>query len=123
MLHHLPHPPKFKSEIKEILDEGLISDSGCMVIEAYGKKDGKNILAETHVFAPGLQESYDKAGITAEMYLTGQGGFLYSKLFINDKFIHPGLFTSDMLTMEQVDTYFEYAAELGITLETKIKEQ
>ncbi|MEA4923019.1 MAG: saccharopine dehydrogenase NADP-binding domain-containing protein [Eubacteriaceae bacterium] len=121
ILAHLPHPPKFKSEIKEILDEGLISDSGCMVIESYGKKDGKDVLVETHVMAPGLAESYEKAGITAEMYLTGQGGYLFSKLFVNDKFDKPGLFTSDMLSDEQVDTYFEYAARLGITLETKVK--
>ena len=122
VLAHLPHPPKFREEIKEIIEEGLISDSGCMVIEAYGKKDGRDVKVETHVMAPGLLESYEKAGITAEMYLTGQGGYLYSKLFINDKFKTPGLFTSDMMTMEQVDLYFEYAKELGITLETNTTE-
>ena len=77
---------------------------------------------ETHVFAPGLVESYEKAGITAEMYLTGQGGYLFTKLFINDKFDQTGLISSDMLTLEQVDCYFKYAAELNITLETKVKE-
>lgn len=60
--------------------------------------------------------------ITAEMYLTGQGGYLFSKMFVNGKFDQKGVISSDMLTFEQVDTYFEYAAELGITLETKIKE-
>lgn len=122
VLKHIPHAPKFKDEIKEILDEGLVMDSGCMVIEAYGKKDGKDVLVETHVNAPGLVESYELAGITAEMYLTGQGGFLFSKLFLNDKFDQSGLISSDMLSMEQVDTYFEYAKELGITLETTVKE-
>lgn len=122
VLKHIPHAPKFKDEIKEILDEGLVMDSGCMVIEAYGKKDGKDVLVETHVNAPGLVESYELAGITAEMYITGQGGFLFSKLFLNDKFDQSGLISSDMLSMEQVDTYFEYAKELGITLETTVKE-
>lgn len=122
VLHHIPPAPKFRDEIKEIIDEGLECDAGCMVIEAYGKKDGKDVLVETHVFAPGLVESFERSGITAEMYLTGQGGFLFSKLFINDKFTQTGLISSDMLTMEQVDCYFEYAAELGITLETKVKE-
>ena len=93
-----------------------------MVIEAYGKKDGKDVLVETHVFAPGLVESYEKAGITAEMYLTGQGGYLFSKLFVNDLFDQKGFISSDMLSMEQVDKYFEYAAELGITLDTVVKE-
>lgn len=122
VLVHVPPAPKFREEIKEIIDEGLVSDSGCMVIEAYGKKDGKDVLVETHVFAPGLVESYEKAGITAEMYLTGQGGYLFTKLFINDKFDQTGLISSDMLTLEQVDCYFKYAAELNITLETKVKE-
>ena len=93
-----------------------------MVVEAYGKKDGKDILVEVHVVAPGLVESYEKAGMTAEMYLTGQGGFLFSKMFVNDKFDKKGLFTSDMLTMDQVDCYFDYAKEFDITLDTIIKD-
>lgn len=122
VLKHLPPAPKYKEEIQEILDEGLISDSGCMVIEAYGKKDGKDIMVETHVIAPGLADSFERAGITAEMYITGQGGYLFSKLFLNDKYDQTGLISSDMLTMDQVDTYFEYAADLGITLKTEVKE-
>ena len=122
VLKHIPPAPQYREEIKEIIDEGLVSDSGCMVIEAYGRKDGKDIMVETHVNAPGLVESYKLAGITAEMYLTGQGGYLFSKLFINDKYDQTGLISSDMLTMDQVDTYFEYAKELGITLSTEIKE-
>ncbi len=122
VLKHIPPAPKYREEIKEIIDDGLVSDSGCMVVEAYGKKDGKDVLVETHVNSPGLVESFELAGITAEMYLTGQGGFLFSKLFLNDKFDQTGLISSDMLTMDQVDTYFEYARELKITLDTKIKE-
>lgn len=122
VLAHVPNAPKYRDEIKEIIDEGLESDSGCMVIEAYGKKDGKNVLVETHVSAPGLVESFERSGITAEMYLTGQGGFLFSKMFINDKYTQTGLISSDMITMEQVDCYFEYAKELGITLSTTVKE-
>lgn len=122
VLAHVPPAPKFKEEIKEIIDEGLLSDSGCMVIEAYGTKDGKKVLVETHVNAPGLVESYEKAGISAEMYLTGQGGYLFTKMFVNDEFDQKGLISSDMMTLEQVDTYFAYAKELDITLETTVKE-
>lgn len=123
VLQHIPHAPKFKEEIGEIIHEGLVTDSGCMVIEAYGRKNGKPIKVETHVIAPGLVESYEKAGITAEMYLTGQGGFLFSKLFINDKYDQVGLISSDMLSMSQVDTYFTYAKELGISLVTRVTER
>ena len=120
VLGHIPPAPKYKEEIQAILDEGLVSDTGCMVVEAIGKKDGEDVMVETHVFAPGLEESFKLAGITAEMYLTGQGGALFTKMLVNDKFGQKGLISSDMLTEEQVDQYFEYAEILGITLETKI---
>jgi saccharopine dehydrogenase (NAD+, L-lysine forming) len=122
VLNHIPHAPKFKEEIAEIIREGLLTDSGCMVIEAYGDKGGKPLKVETHVIAPGFVESFEKAGITAEMYLTGQGGFLFSKLFVNDQLDQVGLISSDMLSLDQVDTYFGYAKELGISLSTKIVE-
>jgi len=123
VLRHIPHAPKFKEEIAQIIKEGLVTDSGCMVIEAYGEKDGKQVRVETHVQAPGLVDSFELAGITAEMYLTGQGGFLFSKLFVNDQYDQVGLISSDMLTMDQVDTYFAYAKELGITLSTRVIER
>lgn len=123
ILKHLPAPPKYKEEIAEILEEGLISDSGCMVIQAFGEKDGRAVKVETHVIAPGLVESFEKEGITAEMYLTGQGGYLFSKLFINNQLNQVGLISSDMLSLEQVGTYFEYAKEIGITMKTKVVEE
>lgn len=57
----IPAPPKFAREIKEIIDEGIVSDDGCMVVEAYGQKDGKNILVENHISAPGLVEAFERA--------------------------------------------------------------
>jgi saccharopine dehydrogenase-like NADP-dependent oxidoreductase len=121
ILKHLPPAPKYRAEIAEILDEGLVSDTGCMVVEAYGRKGGEDILVETHVFAPGLADSFARSGLTAEMYLTGQGGALFTKMFVNDKYGQKGLISSDMITEEQIDYYFEEAAKLGITLETKVK--
>jgi len=124
VLSHLPPAPKYYDEIKSFVDEGMAMDSGCMVIEAYGSKDGEDILAEVHVNAPGFVESFERAGMTGEMYLTGQGGYLFSKMFINDIFRgQSGVIGSDMLSDAQVDKYFEYAAELDITLETKIKKK
>jgi saccharopine dehydrogenase (NAD+, L-lysine forming) len=120
VLKHIPPAPRYKEEIAKIIEEGLVTDAGCMVIQAIGEKDGKQIKVETHVQAPGLVESYEKAGITAEMYLTGQGGFLFSKLFLHDQFDQVGLISPDMLSMEQVDIYFDYAKELDITLVTEV---
>ena len=53
------------------------------VCESYGKKDGRDVLVEVHVHAPGFLKSYELEGITAEMYLTGQGGYLFSKMFVS----------------------------------------
>ena len=122
IVESIPNPPKFEEEIREIIEEGMEADDGCMVVEAYGKKDGKDILVENHVFAPGIVEAFERAKMTGEMYLTGQGGYLFSKMFINGDFDQCGLISSDMLSFEQVDRYFEYAAELGIRLETTVKE-
>lgn len=122
IVESIPKPPKFEEEIREIIEEGMEADVGCMVVEAYGKKDGKDILVENHVFAPGIVEAFERAKMTGEMYLTGQGGYLFSKMFINGDFDQYGLISSDMLSFEQVDRYFEYAAELGIRLETTVKE-
>lgn len=121
ILHQIPPAPKYEEEIQVFIDEGLALDSGCMVIEAYGKKDGQDVLVETHVNAPGFVESFERAKMTGEMYLTGQAGYLFSRLFINDKLDQKGVISSDMLSFEQVDTYFGYAAELGITLSTEVK--
>jgi saccharopine dehydrogenase-like NADP-dependent oxidoreductase len=123
VLKHLPPAPKYRDEIAEILEEGLVSDTGCMVVEAYGKKGGEDILVEAHVFAPGLADSFARSGLTAEMYLTGQGGALFTKMFVNDKYGQKGLISSDMITEEQIDCYFDEAAKLGITLETKVKKK
>ena len=122
IVESIPKPPKFEEEIREIIEEGMEADDGWMVVEAYGKKDGKDILVENHVFAPGIVEAFERAKMTGEMYLTGQGGYLFSKMFINGDFDQCGLISSDMLSFEQVDRYFEYAAELGIRLETTVKE-
>ena len=121
VLKHIPPAPRYKEEIREILEEGLVSDFGAMVVEATGIRDGKKRLIETHVFAPGLAESFQKDGISAEMYLTGKGGALFTKMFVNDLFTQKGLISSDMLTEDQIDYYLKCAETLGITLHVEDK--
>jgi len=122
VLQHVPAAPKDPEVIKEIIDEGLVSDTGAFVCEAYGKKDGKDIMVDLHLSAPGLVEAYDKAKMSGEMYLTGQGAFLYTKLFVNDMITQKGLISSDMLNDEQVEQYLAWARELDITYTIDIKE-
>ena len=122
VLAHVPAAPKDPEVIKEIIDEGIIEDNGAFVCEAYGQKDGKNVMVDLHLCAPGIEEAYEKAKMSGEMYLTGQGAFLYTKLFVNEMITQKGLISSDMLNDEQVEQYLAWAAELGITYNIEIKE-
>ena len=117
-----PPAPKYHNEIKEILDEGLDDDSGAMIVEAIGMKDDKRVKIETYVNSLGCVEAFEKSGLTGETYFTGQGGALFTKLFVNDKIYQKGLISSDMLEYDQVDYYLEQAAKLEITLDTKVIE-
>mgnify|MGYP004446019877 FL=1 len=85
------------------------------------KKDGKPVRVESHLSAPGFVESYEKFGVTGEQYLTGQGGFMFTKLFINDELEgQSGFISSAELSEEANDKYLEYAKELEITVERRI---
>ena len=67
-----------------------------------------------------VDELKEKFGVTGEQYLTGQGGFLFTKLFVNDELDQTGFISSAELTDAANDKYLEYAAELEITIERRI---
>ena len=75
-----------------------------------------------YVKASSLEEAYERAKMTGEMYLTGQGAFLYTKLLVNDMVPQKGLISSDMLDDQQVEQYIAWANDLGITYTIDIKE-
>ena len=60
--------------------------------------------------------------MSGEMYLTGQGAFLYTKLLVNGLISQKGLISSDMLDEKQVEQYVEWAKQLDITYTMEIKE-
>ena len=122
ILAHIPPAPKFKEEIAEILAEGLVADEGAFVVEAYGMKDGKKVMVDAHISAPGIMECFERSGMTAEMYQTGQCGFLFTKMFLENKYDKPGLISTDMLSDEQVDYYLNEAAKFDITLSVEVKQ-
>lgn len=122
VMKFIPAAPKTPEEIKTIIDEGIKADDGCMCVEAYGMKDGKKVCSEVHVMAPGIVESYERAGMSGEQYLTGNGGYLFSKMFVNDVYDQKGLISSDQLTDSEVDYYFDEAAKIGITLDCRLHE-
>jgi hypothetical protein len=54
------------------------------------------------------------------MYLTGQGGYLFTELLLENKFHQKGVVSADMLTEPQVASYLQKAEALDIRLDTKV---
>jgi saccharopine dehydrogenase-like NADP-dependent oxidoreductase len=111
-----PPAPKYPSEIKEILDEGLECEEGAFLIRVDGRKDGKQIRIDNYVNAPGVFEAFEKARLTAETYLTGQCGALFTKMFVNDRIHQKGMFPPEVLDTDQRAYYLKEAARLDITV-------
>jgi saccharopine dehydrogenase-like NADP-dependent oxidoreductase len=99
-----------------------VQDNGAMVVRAIGMKDGKKVMVESYVYAPGCAGAFEKSGLTGETYFTGQGGSLFTKMFVNDKITDSGMFTPEMLNADQRKYYLDEAAKLEVTVKTTIEE-
>ena len=115
-----PPAPKYEPEIKEILEEGLESDTGAFLVRVEGIKAGKKVQIDNYVNAPGCVEAFEKSGLTGETYLTGQCGALFTKMFVNDKIFQTGLFPPEVLDAKQREYYLDAAAKLNITVDQYI---
>jgi saccharopine dehydrogenase-like NADP-dependent oxidoreductase len=118
-----PPAPKYPSEIKEILDEGLECEEGAFLIRVEGVKDGKQIRIDNYVNAPGVFEAFEKAGLTAETYLTGQCGALFTKMLVNDRIHQKGMFPPEVLDKDQRAYYLKQAAQLDITVDQIVEKK
>ncbi len=118
-----PPAPKYPEEIKEILDEGLECEEGAFLVRVDGIKNGKPVRIDNYVNAPGVNEAFDKAGLTAETYLTGQCGGLFTKMFVNDKIHQKGMFPPEVFVAEQRNYYLSEAAKLDITVDQIVEKR
>ncbi|OQY08348.1 MAG: hypothetical protein B6I22_00990 [Desulfobacteraceae bacterium 4572_123] len=112
-----PPAPKYPHEIKQILKEGLEAEEGAFLIRIDGEKDGKKISIDNYVDAPGVADAFERSGLTAETYLTGQCGALFTKMFVNDKIYQKGLFPPEVFDDKQRSYYLKEAAKLDITVD------
>ena len=92
------------------------------MVEAIGMKGGKRVMVEAHVMAPGMVQSFEMAELTAEMYLTGRDGAIFTKMILEERINRAGLMSTAMLEYDQVDYYIDCVKELDILFETEIKE-
>ena len=120
VLKLIPPAPKYANEIKEILDEGLESEEGAFLVRVDGVKNDRQIHIDNYVNAPGVYEAFDRAGLTAETYLTGQCGALFTKMFVNDKIHQKGMFPPEVFETAQRRYYLNEAAKLDITVDQTV---
>jgi saccharopine dehydrogenase-like NADP-dependent oxidoreductase len=118
-----PPAPKYPQEIEAILKEGLESEEGAFLVRVEGEKDGRQIRIDNYVNAPGVVEAYEKAGLTAETYLTGQCGALFTKMFVNDMISQRGLFPPEVFDAEQRAYYLKEAAKLEIVVDQIVEKR
>ena len=70
----------------------------------------------------GVFEAFEKAGLTAETYLTGQCGALFTKMFVNDRIHQKGMFPPEVLDESQRAYYLKEAAKLSITVDQIVEQ-
>jgi saccharopine dehydrogenase-like NADP-dependent oxidoreductase len=116
-----PPAPKYREEIQQVLDEGMELEEGAFLVRVDGAKGGDPLRVECYVNAPGLTESFRKAGITHESYYTGQGAFLFTKMFVNGKLDLTGVFPPEAFEAEARAYYLREAAKLDITVDELVQ--
>ena len=121
-IENSPPAPKYREEIQDIIDGGLVSDEGAFQVVVEGIKDGKPIRITSYVNAPGLIEAFDKSGLTHESYLTGQCAFIFTKMLVNDVIQQKGAIAPEVLDDDARKYFFKEAQKLGITVDRFIEE-
>jgi saccharopine dehydrogenase-like NADP-dependent oxidoreductase len=120
VLELCPPAPKYPEEIKSIIDEGVVRDEGAFLVRAEGQKDGAPVTLDSYVNAPGLVESFEKAGLSHEAFLTGQCAAVFVKMMVDDVFNESGLFVPEQLNADTRRYYFDELAKLGVTIDETI---
>ncbi len=116
-----PPAPKYPAEIKSIIDDGVILEEGAFLVRAEGHKEGSAVRIDCYVNAPGLVESFEKAGLSHEAYLTGQCASVFVKLMVDDVFVEKGLFAPEQLDAASRRYYFKELVNMGVTVDEIIE--
>ena len=123
VIDHAPPAPKYKDEIKNIIDGGLETEEGAFQVLVTGMKDGKPLKITCYVNAPGLVEAFEKSGISHEAYLTGQSAFIFTKMMVEDAVPQTGLISPEVLEADARKFFFDEAAKLDITFDEIIEKK
>jgi len=123
VVKNAPQAPKYKEEIKSIIDEGLISEEGAFQVLVQGIKDGKKLNIINYINAPGLIEAFEKSGLSHESYLTGQCAYIFTKMLINDVIEQNGVIAPEVLNNVERNYFLMEAEKLDITIDQIIEQE
>jgi saccharopine dehydrogenase (NAD+, L-lysine-forming) len=118
-----PPAPKYREEVEQVLAKGIESDEGIFLVRIDGQIDGREVRIDSYLNCPGLQESFDRAGISHESYLTGQSAYLFTKLLISGKLDQKGVFPPEALDAPTRAYYLEEAAKFDLTVDEVVQRQ
>jgi saccharopine dehydrogenase-like NADP-dependent oxidoreductase len=79
--------------------------------------DGGKARSDSYLTAPGLRQSFEKAGISHESYLTGQCAFLFTKMLIKDKLNLKGVFPPEALDADARAYFLQEAAKFELIVD------
>jgi saccharopine dehydrogenase-like NADP-dependent oxidoreductase len=100
-----------------VVEEGIDIEEGALVVRIEGLRDGKKVRLDNYINAPGLTEASKKYGMSHETVITGQCAFLFTKLFVDNKIQHKGVFPPEVLELEAREYFLQQAAKLDISVD------
>jgi saccharopine dehydrogenase (NAD+, L-lysine-forming) len=112
-----PPAPKYKQEIQQVIEEGIETDEGVFLVRVDGKMDGGDVRSDSYLSAPGLQQAFDRSGISHESYLTGQCAYLFTKLLVDDKIDLKGVFPPEALDADARAYFLNEAAKFDLIVD------
>ena len=113
---HTPPAPKYEEEIRDIIDQGLVTEEGAFQVLVAGMKAGKPVRITAYVDAPGLIEAFERSRLSHESYLTGQCAFIFTKMLVNDIIQQTGAIAPEVLEGKERAYFFAEAKKLDITV-------
>jgi saccharopine dehydrogenase-like NADP-dependent oxidoreductase len=116
-----PPAPKYEKEIKEVIDAGIDVEEGVFLVRVDGIKDGEKVRVDSYVNVPGLRESFERAGISHEAYLTGQCAWIFTKMLIKGEVGQKGVLPPEVLEADARAYFLKEAAALDITVDQYIE--
>jgi saccharopine dehydrogenase-like NADP-dependent oxidoreductase len=116
-----PPAPKYEKEIQEVIDAGIEVEEGVFLVRVDGIKDGEKVRIDSYVNAPGLRDSFAKAKISHESYLTGGCASLFVKMLVNGNVTQKGVFPPEALDADARAYFLKEAAKLELTVDRYIE--